>query len=240
MVFKGENDIALIRLAKDVEFTKYIQPICLPFSVKDYVLPSNETNFTLAGWGSRRFTFNNDILEFLEIPFFPFDECEQVYEFYERDLTDNSICAGGVPGENFCYKDGGGPLMRTLDDIWVLDGIITKTTDDECATKTPGVFTNVLKYERWIKEHIIYGWEAKDKGNDAKEERTNSWNSFGKVVSNWRFWILVVILLSIVALMISCCFMVSKFWKTHSTCITFVGILISLIITGSCVLLYFL
>lgn len=235
VVFKGENDIALVRLAEDVKFTKYIQPICMPFSNSDYVPPSNETIFTIAGWGSRRFTFNNDILEFVEIPFIPFDECEKVYQYYGRDLTDNSVCAGGVPGESFCYNDGGGPLMREIGDKWILDGIITKSAEDGCASKTPGVFVNVLKYERWIKEYIMYGWDSDDNDKVKEEEATEAVFNFIKLISDPSFWILVFVLLVIVALLISCCLMINKYWKTHKTCISATILVVFLAI----VILYF-
>lgn len=231
MVFKGENDIALIRLDEDVEYTKYIQPICLPHSVPDYQPPSNETDFTIAGWGNRRFTFNNDILEFVEVPFFPFDDCEQIYQYYGRDLTDNSICAGGVPGESFCFYDGGGPLMRQIGNEWILDGIITKTIEEGCASKTPGVFINVLKYERWIKEHIVYGWDS-PKLNYEKEENVSATEKFVKLISDWRFWLLIVIILLILTLLISCCVFIKKSWKTHKTCISasFISIFVVLLL----------
>lgn len=231
VVFKGENDIALIKLAKEVQFTKYIQPICMPFTVSDYEPPTNDTNFTIAGWGTRRYTFNNEILEFVEIPFFPFADCEQIYEYYGRDLTDNSICAGGVIGENFCYKDGGGPLMRQIGDQWILEGIITKNIEDGCASKTPGVFINVIKYERWIKEHILYGWETPEKDTDRRRDN-NSSDSFMTVISDYKFWILVTMLTLIVTSFISCTLFIKNYWKTHSTCIvaTFIITLIVIFI----------
>ncbi|KAL5291493.1 CLIPB9.2 family protein [Megaselia abdita] len=237
VVFKGESDIALIRLSEDVKFSKYIQPICLPFSVSEYFPPSNDTTFTIAGWGNRRYTFNNDILEFVDVPFFPFEECEQIYEFYGRDLTDNSICAGGVVGESSCFNDGGGPLMRQIEDEWVLDGIITKTTETGCASKTPGVFVSVSKYERWIKEHIIYGWNAEKKDN-VMVVRTSSFETFVELNSVWIFWVLVIVLLLI---MISCCVMVNKFWKTHKTCIvaSSIFVILAVLVIGY-VLSYFI
>lgn len=42
------HDIALIRLAKPVEFTRYIRPACLYTSVEDN---PDETHLTATGWG---------------------------------------------------------------------------------------------------------------------------------------------------------------------------------------------
>lgn len=240
MAFKGENDIALIRLSEDVKFTKYIQPICLPFTTPDYYPPSNETNFTMAGWGNRRFTSNNDILEFVEAPFFSFNECEQIYEYYGRELTDHSICAGGVPGESFCIQDGGGPLMREIEGKWVLDGIITKTTEKGCASKTPGIFVNVLRYERWIKEYVMYGWDSNEiQVQEVENEAFNAVERIVKLIMDWRFWVLVLTLVLIIILLISCCMMISKFWKTHKACIMASCLIVFIAIVIFVLILYF-
>ncbi|KAF2891821.1 hypothetical protein ILUMI_14352, partial [Ignelater luminosus] len=47
---KGKNDIALVRLERNVEYTDFIQPICLPVSES----PDLESGFKMivAGWGA--------------------------------------------------------------------------------------------------------------------------------------------------------------------------------------------
>lgn len=232
IVFQGENDIALIRLSENVQFTKYIQPICLPFSVENYEAPTIETNFTVAGWGNRRFTFNNEILEHLTIPFFPFDECEAVYDYYGRDLTDNSICAGGVVGENICFNDGGGPLMRLVGDQWVLDGIVTKIMEDGCATKNPAIFVKVKNYKRWITEHIIYGWDKEAESNDDDDKMV--------LFKKWEFWILSLLIFTIIAILMGfCCFLIKKSWKTQSKAIVIIFSIIAILITAMAIFIFF-
>lgn len=44
-----ENDIALIRLAKDVEFTKFVRPICLPLTAEDKKIDLSGRNLTVVG-----------------------------------------------------------------------------------------------------------------------------------------------------------------------------------------------
>lgn len=44
------NDIALIRLAKDIKFTYFIKPICLPINcMKSFATPGKK--HTVSGWG---------------------------------------------------------------------------------------------------------------------------------------------------------------------------------------------
>lgn len=44
------HDIALVRLARDVQFTSFIKPICLPRTAADSGLQAGN-NVTVAGWG---------------------------------------------------------------------------------------------------------------------------------------------------------------------------------------------
>lgn len=50
-VYFKKNDIALLQLERPVQFTKYIQPICLPEPGDP--LPLHSTCFTI-GWGKKK------------------------------------------------------------------------------------------------------------------------------------------------------------------------------------------
>lgn len=45
-----KNDIALVRLSREVEFTDHIQPICLPSSLASY----DHKKLYVAGWGEKK------------------------------------------------------------------------------------------------------------------------------------------------------------------------------------------
>lgn len=181
------DDLALIKLAKRVEFDEYIQPICLPFSIEDYDPPSNDTEFYIAGWGNQNNTLNNDILVIDKIPFVPLDDCD---DLLEQELTDYNICVGGEEDDDdgddddndddgYCFNDEGSHLMRQIGKQWTLEGIITKIPEDECDSMTIGVFTNVLKYERWIEDHILHGWETNENGADKESSEEINAESSG-------------------------------------------------------------
>ena len=72
------------------------------------------------------------------------------------NVTDNMICAGGP--RDACSGDSGGPLTCTkseMDGQQQLCGIVSWGVN--CAdTKNrhyPGVYTDVSKYGKWIREH---------------------------------------------------------------------------------------
>lgn len=57
-----ENDIALIRLSTSVKYTKWINPICLPFGENVRKVQLDEAGFIASGWGK---TENCKLIEFI-------------------------------------------------------------------------------------------------------------------------------------------------------------------------------
>lgn len=46
-----QHDIAIVKLAEDVTFGKYVKPICLPFDELVAEMPIKDEEFTVTGWG---------------------------------------------------------------------------------------------------------------------------------------------------------------------------------------------
>lgn len=63
------------------------------------------------------------------------------------------ICAGGMRGEDTCAGDSGGPLMLSVDNSWHLIGLVSYGPQ-ECGTSSPGVYTNIFPYIKWINSVI--------------------------------------------------------------------------------------
>ena len=70
-----DNDFAIIKLAKEVKFTKYVNPICLPQTSSNF--ESVET--TASGWGSLQelYSGTHDILQKVHRSYI------FIYEFFE-------------------------------------------------------------------------------------------------------------------------------------------------------------
>jgi hypothetical protein len=118
-----QNDIAVIKLAREVLISDFVAPICLPFlheddenylSTRMNVDDEERRVFTdVAGWGATTPTGRRpaDILQVLEVNITDSDNCKEIYAERGGVLTDKQICAGGEKGKVrehyllFCLTD---------------------------------------------------------------------------------------------------------------------------------------
>jgi len=162
-----QNDIAVIKLARNVTENAFVQSICLPFNddTEDYIgkrigadAPINE----VAGWGATTITGRKpaNVLQFLGVDVTDAAECKEIYAERGGVLTEKQICAGGVKGKDSCVGDSGSGLMRSLPDRqrtidrWDLIGVVS-FGPRLCGTEgVPGVYTRVNSYLDWILDTI--------------------------------------------------------------------------------------
>ncbi|XP_046402179.1 CLIP domain-containing serine protease B9-like [Ischnura elegans] len=103
----GEFNVALIRLAKKVEYTPLISPVCLPVGdmAVSWNVGDSSSDLVLAGWGdnlipSEAFVYNADP-----------SECE---EATGDEVLEGQMCGIGVDGSDLCHGDLGAPLFSHL------------------------------------------------------------------------------------------------------------------------------
>ncbi|XP_068930890.1 enteropeptidase [Petaurus breviceps papuanus] len=141
------SDIALAHLASKVNYTDYIQPICLPEASQ--VFPPGMNCF-IAGWGRIRYQgYTSTILQEAQIPLISNEKCQQ--QMLEYNITENMICGGYEEGGiDSCQGDSGGPLMCQENNRWFLAGVTS--FGYRCALPNrPGVYVRVPKFVNWIK-----------------------------------------------------------------------------------------
>ncbi|XP_041432244.1 prostasin-like [Xenopus laevis] len=157
----GSGDIALIKLAKPVQFTDYIIPICIPTPNIDF---PNGVNSVVTGWG----TISQQVslpyprtLQKVLVPTIARASCDQMYHIDNPTLPANQsiilwdmICAGYKAGKKgSCQGDSGGPLVYHWNGSWLLAGIVSWGFG--CALPNrPGVYTSVTAYSTWIKGYV--------------------------------------------------------------------------------------
>uniref|UniRef100_A0A8D8P9N5 Chymotrypsin-C n=1 Tax=Culex pipiens TaxID=7175 RepID=A0A8D8P9N5_CULPI len=143
------NNIALVRLNRNVEFEDNIQPICLP--VTESLKEQTHSEYIVAGWG--RTTWDEDypnILQKGSVQVTDRSECEDKSDdrFYiGRDV----ICVGSNGTANMCEWEDGAPLgyptrYNESGVRFVQYGI---TSIFGCET-LPSIITYVPRYMDWI------------------------------------------------------------------------------------------
>ncbi|XP_058694701.1 plasma kallikrein-like isoform X4 [Poecile atricapillus] len=141
-------DIALMKLAKPMNFTDLQLPICLPSKEDTNIF---YTDCWVIGWGYRKEKGRvQDILQKAPVPFMSKEECQARYR--RQRIGDKVICAGyDEGGRDACKGDSGGPLSCRHEELWYLVGITS--WGEGCARpRQPGVYTKVADYSDWILE----------------------------------------------------------------------------------------
>nr|SFW93299.1 TPA: kallikrein K [Equus caballus] len=137
-----DHDLRLLRLGSPVVLTKSVQPLPLPTTCA-----AAGTKCLVSGWGMTNQSWSPfpDQLQCLNVSIVSSAACRAVFP---GRITDNMVCAGGIPGEDACQGDSGGPLVCG----GVLQGLVSWGATEPCGQKgIPGVYTNICKYVDWIR-----------------------------------------------------------------------------------------
>uniref|UniRef100_A0A3B3VGX6 Peptidase S1 domain-containing protein n=1 Tax=Poecilia latipinna TaxID=48699 RepID=A0A3B3VGX6_9TELE len=162
----SENDICLLKLSAPVDFTPYIQPICLASENSTFHdgLASWVTGFGVTETRRIGLGLNPSSLQEVQVPIVGNNRCMcYYYETFMNALlfnpnlnTNNYLCAGFKEGgKDSCQGDSGGPLMVQLQNSsqWVQAGIVS--FGEGCAVPMkPGVYTRVSQYQSWINDTV--------------------------------------------------------------------------------------
>ncbi|KFB42148.1 hypothetical protein ZHAS_00009812 [Anopheles sinensis] len=164
---KAYHDIALVKLADKVEFTKFIRPACL----WDKNVP-NTSWYIATGFGM----YDNidikqsSIMRKVKLRVFVHDACKKPYKHDMRlreGLHDSQLCVGDtVEGRDTCKGDSGGPLQMINTPntcIFHVVGITSRGPKGCGVGKTKAIYTKVSYYIDWIEENV-WGPNAENPG----------------------------------------------------------------------------
>ncbi|XP_063908406.1 serine protease easter-like isoform X2 [Zophobas morio] len=160
----NRNDIALLRLKRNVIFTDFVKPVCLPLQGEELRKTYVGQKLFVAGWGDTedRRTRASPVKLKVQLPVKSLPECNTTYSSLTQGnvtLTLNQMCAGGEKGKDSCKGDSGGPLMtvgldKYKDPHWIVAGIVS-FGPKACGTgNLPGIYTKVSKYMTWIVDKL--------------------------------------------------------------------------------------
>ncbi|XP_026018390.1 serine protease 27-like [Astatotilapia calliptera] len=143
-----ENDMCLLQLSTPVNFTDYIQPVCLAAAGSTF---NNGTSSWVTGFGTLESGgLTPEILQEVNVPIVGNNQCRCELQNFAA-ITDNMICAGlQNGGKDSCQGDSGGPLVtKDNSGIWIQSGVVS--FGQGCALpNSPGVYARVSQYQNWI------------------------------------------------------------------------------------------
>jgi secreted trypsin-like serine protease len=148
-VSPGDYDIALIKLSKPLNYTNYVQPICV--GIKEDIFTENDT-CVLTGWGNVKNVgkyHRSPFLKEVDLDLVSLEECNSNTS-YKGHVSDRFLCAGrkqgGIDG---CYGDSGGPYQCERNGTWIQLGIMIWGIG--CAEANHyGVYTDVRVLQPFI------------------------------------------------------------------------------------------
>lgn len=170
---KPKSDIALLELKTVVEFTGYVQPVCIN---QDLDLTSSYG--TVIGWGLTEADEPSDTLREARIPVIDGLSClETNRNAFGATLDSGMYCAGFQNGTGACNGDSGSGMYFNRNGIWQLGGIVSfiparAMSSNLCHKNSLTVFTNVVKFLSWIKS--TSGLESLPDTSEKLEEDNGS------------------------------------------------------------------
>ncbi|GLV31538.1 Serine protease 7 [Carabus blaptoides fortunei] len=147
------HDIGILRLSEKAKYSEFVRPICLPLNGQK---SSPGEELAVAGWGFTERNVYSPVKLKVNLPIVTDQSCSRVFKSrYNVEITKTQLCAGGKSGQDSCYGDSGGPLMRTMPgkDNFYVEGVVSFGA--LCGQEgLPGIYTRVSEYLNWILDNM--------------------------------------------------------------------------------------
>ncbi|XP_040301492.1 serine protease 44-like [Herpailurus yagouaroundi] len=151
------HDIALALLAFAVNYSSYIQPVCLP--EKSFQAETG-TECWVTGWGRLEegvLAPMPVLLQETERHILHHKKCNWILQTqlgtFRSMVRKGMICAYRAEKKRICKGDSGGPLVCEFNEIWVQVGIVSWGIG--CGRRNfPAVYTEVSFYRDWVIDHL--------------------------------------------------------------------------------------
>jgi len=142
-----KNDVALVELPDEIEFTDTMRPICLPLLGEENA-DLDGFKMVATGWGK-----TNDgskispELNKLNVTVVENKKCK---ESYGDIIKETNICAIGMEGQGTCQGDSGSALQHQEKGPWVQEGIVSFGSSTGCGTGHPNGYSRLAYYLEFI------------------------------------------------------------------------------------------
>ncbi|XP_076235742.1 chymotrypsin-2-like, partial [Calliopsis andreniformis] len=176
------NDIGLIRVNRDIQFTKYVQPIPIATTIRklynklyfavsrNKFLKLNKNDTTVKSL--KKLSTNSSVsnkLQAINLTIISQSLCKE-----NMPIRETNICTLTKSGEGACKGDSGGPLVVNNTQVGIVSfGYI------QCAAGLPDAYTRVYSYGKWIAKKSGIKWHSTNAGSVNR----NSWSALLLVMS---------------------------------------------------------
>ncbi|XP_053698609.1 serine protease snake-like [Sabethes cyaneus] len=147
------NDIALLRLERNVNITLDVRPACLGTERTEQIRRA-----TVTGWGktSSGSSTSNELNKVSLDVLLDRRKCAQMNSGPGRSrLIDHQICAGSFEGnQDACQGDSGGPLQVFEEGKCRYHVVGVVSFGKICGSAEYGIYTRVSRYLAWIVETV--------------------------------------------------------------------------------------
>ncbi|XP_076332019.1 trypsin-1-like [Tachypleus tridentatus] len=146
-----ENDLAILKLERPVEYSDSISPVCLPYNLSTKNIDAKTAYIT--GWGQTtpggEFSKN---MQVLHVPTWNQKDCQDKYE-NTTTIIKTMLCAGHPEGgTDACMGFSGSPLVLLEENKFSVVGILSFGRG--CGGPFPAVYTRVTEYLDWIESNL--------------------------------------------------------------------------------------
>ncbi|XP_073915500.1 serine protease 41-like [Castor canadensis] len=159
------SDIALLKLASSVTYSRNIQPVCVLSSTFMF---QHRPDCWVTGWGA--LSENKKplpppyLLREVQVAILNTTRCRDLFRIPSplSVINNDTICAGSEDGSvDTCSGDSGGPLVCDLNGLWYQIGV-TSWGEGCGRPNRPGIYTNVSQHFNWIQMTIPSGTPRPD------------------------------------------------------------------------------
>ncbi|XP_040074219.1 proclotting enzyme [Ixodes scapularis] len=145
------NNVALLELSKEVPFSQFVRPICLPLGEISMMNVTGIQAFVV-GWEhspTNAYERSRNQLQVGLVTIWEDAECQEVYRSFAIDQK-TQLCAGDQrSGPGPCPISVGGPLLHRLDGRYYLLGLAS--FGYPCGYTThPDIYTRITGHLDWI------------------------------------------------------------------------------------------
>ncbi|XP_051913419.1 coagulation factor X [Hippocampus zosterae] len=162
------NDIALLKLASPIKFSRHILPACLPEPDFAEKVLMKQQDGMVSGFGRLGQNLpTSTILQRLSVPYVPQQTCKESSSFR---ISAHMFCAGyDKKAMDSCRGDSGGPHVTAYKNTHFITGIVS--WGEGCAKEGKyGVYTQVSKFIKWIRTAMKVLLRKEKSGGRARRQ----------------------------------------------------------------------